>query len=96
MTRAEKSCRFMTMEQQRITFDPDVLAGESEAMYARAGEPKKLVMLKGFGRYEVYGGDAFARSWTRRWRGTGRIFRRGDGRSECLPGALLPEADPPL
>ena len=25
----------------------------------RAGEPKKLVVLKGFGHYEVYGGDAF-------------------------------------
>src|SRR6516225_1824799 len=32
---------------------------ESEAMYARAGESKKLVVLKGFGHYEVYGGDAF-------------------------------------
>jgi len=28
-------------------------------MYARAGEPKKLVVLKGFGHYEVYGGHAF-------------------------------------
>ena len=28
-------------------------------MYARAGEPKKLVVLKGFGHYEVYGGEAF-------------------------------------
>jgi hypothetical protein len=28
-------------------------------MYARAGEPKKLVVLKGFGHYEVYGGGAF-------------------------------------
>jgi hypothetical protein len=25
----------------------------------RAGEPKKLVVLKGFGHYEIYGGDAF-------------------------------------
>ena len=32
---------------------------ESEAMFARAGEPKKLVILKGFGHYEVYGGEAF-------------------------------------
>ena len=24
-------------------------------MYERAGEPKKLVVLKGFGHYEVYG-----------------------------------------
>ena len=32
---------------------------ESEAMYRRAGEPKKLVMLHGFGHYEVYTGEAF-------------------------------------
>ena len=25
----------------------------------RAGEPKKLVVLNGFGHYEIYGGDAF-------------------------------------
>src|SRR5262249_51203630 len=44
-----------------ITTDDDRLVPpqESEAMYARAGEPKKLVVLKGFGHYEVYGGDAF-------------------------------------
>jgi dipeptidyl aminopeptidase/acylaminoacyl peptidase len=44
-----------------ITTDDDRLVppAESEAMYARAGEPKKLVVLKGFGHYEVYGGDAF-------------------------------------
>ena len=28
-------------------------------MFARAGERKKLVILKGFGHYEVYGGEAF-------------------------------------
>jgi fermentation-respiration switch protein FrsA (DUF1100 family) len=34
-----------------ITTDDDRLVPpqESEAMYARAGEPKKLVVLKGFG-----------------------------------------------
>src|SRR5260221_7189132 len=44
-----------------ITTDDDRLVPpqESEAMFARAGEPKKLVVLKGFGHYEVYGGDAF-------------------------------------
>ena len=26
----------------------------SRARYARAGEPKKLVVLEGFGHYEVY------------------------------------------
>jgi uncharacterized protein len=44
-----------------ITTDNDRLVPpqESEAMFARAGEPKKLVVLKGFGHYEVYGGEAF-------------------------------------
>ncbi len=44
-----------------ITTDDDRLVPpqESEAMFARAGEPKKLVILKGFGHYEVYGGEAF-------------------------------------
>jgi hypothetical protein len=27
-------------------------------MYARAGEPKKLVVLKGYGHYHVYVGEA--------------------------------------
>jgi fermentation-respiration switch protein FrsA (DUF1100 family) len=44
-----------------ITTDNDRLVPpeESEAMYRRAGEPKKLVMLHGFGHYEVYTGEAF-------------------------------------
>ena len=44
-----------------ITTDDDRLVPpeESEAMYARAGQSKKLVVLKGFGHYEVYGGEAF-------------------------------------
>jgi fermentation-respiration switch protein FrsA (DUF1100 family) len=33
---------------------------ESEALYARAGEPKRLVILKGFGHYEVYTEPAFS------------------------------------
>jgi len=43
-----------------ITSDNDRLVPpeESEAMYRRAGEPKKLVMLHGFGHYEVYAGEA--------------------------------------
>jgi len=42
---------------------------ESLALYAAAGEPKRLVTLKGFGHYEVYGGEALrqtveaAHSW---------------------------------
>lgn len=44
-----------------ITTDDDRLVppAESEALYARAGEPKKLVVLKGFGHYQVYEGEAF-------------------------------------
>jgi dipeptidyl aminopeptidase/acylaminoacyl peptidase len=43
-----------------ITSDNDRLVPpeESESLYARAGEPKKLVMLRGFGHYEVYAGEA--------------------------------------
>ena len=57
-----------------ITTDDDRLVPpqESKAMYARAGEPKKLVVLKGFGHYEVYGGDAFRQVMeeTLAWYGT--------------------------
>jgi dipeptidyl aminopeptidase/acylaminoacyl peptidase len=44
-----------------ITTDNDRLVPpeESEALYARAGEPKKLVVLKHWGHYEVYTGEAF-------------------------------------
>lgn len=44
-----------------ITTDDDRLVPpqESEALYTRAGEPKKLVTLKGWGHYEVYSGRAF-------------------------------------
>jgi len=43
-----------------ITADNDRLVPpqESEIMYARAGQPKKLVVLKGYGHYQVYAGDA--------------------------------------
>ncbi|MBI2939144.1 MAG: alpha/beta hydrolase [Chloroflexi bacterium] len=39
-----------------ITSDRDelVLPEESEMLHARAGEPKKLVVLRGFGHYEVF------------------------------------------
>jgi hypothetical protein len=45
-----------------ITADDDRLVppAESEALYARAGEPKKLVVLKGYGHYEVYAEPAFS------------------------------------
>lgn len=44
-----------------ITTDDDRLVPpeESAALYARAGEPKKLVVLKGYGHYEVYAEPAF-------------------------------------
>ncbi len=44
-----------------ITTDDDRLVPpeESRALYARAGEPKKLVVLKGYGHYEVYAEPAF-------------------------------------
>jgi uncharacterized protein len=44
-----------------ITTDDDRLVPpeESVALFARAGEPKKLVSLRGFGHYEVYVEPAF-------------------------------------
>lgn len=44
-----------------ITSDDDRLVPpeESAALYAKAGEPKKLIVLKGWGHYEVYAGEAF-------------------------------------
>jgi len=44
-----------------ITTDGDRLVPpeESEALFARAGEPKRLVTLRGFGHYEVYSEPAF-------------------------------------
>ncbi len=45
-----------------ITTDDDRLVPpeESASLYARAGEPKRLVTLKGFGHYEVYVEPAFS------------------------------------
>ena len=44
-----------------ITTDDDRLVPpeESESLYRHAGEPKKLVVLKGFGHYDVYAEPAF-------------------------------------
>ena len=44
-----------------ITTDDDRLVPpeESQALYDRAGEPKKLVVLEGYGHYEVYVDPAF-------------------------------------
>ena len=45
-----------------ITSDDDRLVPpeESRALYARAGEPKRLVVLEGVGHYEVYSEPAFS------------------------------------
>lgn len=45
-----------------ITTDNDRLVPpeESTQLYARAGEPKKLVVLKGYGHYEIYREPAFS------------------------------------
>ncbi len=44
-----------------VTSDDDRLVPPEESMelYARAGEPKRLVVLRGFGHYEVYAEPAF-------------------------------------
>ncbi len=46
---------FITTDNDRLV-PPD----ESVQLHARAGEPKKLVMLKGYGHYEVYMEPAFS------------------------------------
>jgi dipeptidyl aminopeptidase/acylaminoacyl peptidase len=45
-----------------ITTDDDRLVPpeESRQLYARAGEPKKLVILEGYGHYQVYAEPAFS------------------------------------
>lgn len=44
-----------------ITTDGDFVVpkAESERLYAAAKDPKRLVVLKGFGHYDVYSGEAF-------------------------------------
>jgi alpha-beta hydrolase superfamily lysophospholipase len=46
---------FITSDNDRL-----VLPEESEQLYAHAKDPKKLVMLKGYGHYEVYNEPAFS------------------------------------
>ncbi len=46
---------FITSDNDRL-----VLPEESEQLYANAKEPKKLVVLKGYGHYEVYAEPAFS------------------------------------
>jgi hypothetical protein len=50
---APRPVLFVTSDNDRL-----VPPEESHSLYARAGEPKKLVVLKGVGDYEVYAGEA--------------------------------------
>ena len=65
---APRPVLFITSDDDRLV-PPD----ESEALFARAGEPRKLIVLKGFGHYEVYAGEAFRQviaptcAWFREW-----------------------------
>jgi dipeptidyl aminopeptidase/acylaminoacyl peptidase len=52
---APRAALFITSDQDRL-----VPPEESIALYERAGEPKKLVTLKGYGHYEVYSEPAFS------------------------------------
>ena len=52
---APRPILFITTDNDRLV-PPD----ESLALYARAGEPKKLVMLQQYGHYEVYAEPAFS------------------------------------
>ena len=53
---APRPALFITTSGDRL-----VPPEESEAMYSQAGEPKKLVVLPGWGHYEVYTGECFRR-----------------------------------
>jgi hypothetical protein len=52
---APRPILFITTDDDRLV-PPD----ESESLYAKAGEPKKLITLKGYGHYEVYTEPAFS------------------------------------
>lgn len=52
---APRPVLFITSNDDRL-----VPPEESEHLHARAGEPKKLVVLKGYGHYEVYAEPAFS------------------------------------
>ncbi|PYN10031.1 MAG: acetylxylan esterase, partial [Candidatus Rokuibacteriota bacterium] len=52
---APRPILFVTTDNDRL-----VPPEESEQLYARAGNPKKLVTLKGYGHYEVYTDPAFS------------------------------------
>jgi fermentation-respiration switch protein FrsA (DUF1100 family) len=50
---APRPALFVTTDNDRL------IPGEVDSMYAHANEPKKLVVLKGFGHYELYSGEGF-------------------------------------
>ncbi|MDE0206362.1 MAG: alpha/beta hydrolase, partial [Candidatus Tectomicrobia bacterium] len=52
---APRAVLFITSDQDRL-----VPPEESIHLYERAGEPRKLVILKGYGHYEVYTEPAFS------------------------------------
>ena len=52
---APRPILFITTNDDRL-----VPPEESEALYALAGEPKKLITLRGYGHYEVYAEPAFS------------------------------------
>lgn len=51
---APRPLLLVTIEDDRL-----VPPEESRSLYARAGEPKKLVVLEGYGHYDVYAEPAF-------------------------------------
>ncbi|HVC35051.1 MAG TPA: alpha/beta fold hydrolase [Chloroflexota bacterium] len=53
---APRAALFVTSDRDEL-----VLPGESVALYERAGEPKKLVVLRGFGHYDVFTSPALDR-----------------------------------
>ena len=56
---APRPIMFITTDNDRL-----VPPAESEALYARAGNPKRLVILQGWGHYEIYEGEAFRQVMT--------------------------------
>jgi fermentation-respiration switch protein FrsA (DUF1100 family) len=79
---APRPALFITTDNDRL-----VPPEESVQLYARAGEPKKLVVLKGYGHYEVYIEPAFsARPCRPLWPGAGSTCPRGMGQHAPQPG----------
>ena len=68
---APRPVLFITTDDDRLV-PPD----ESRALYEKAGEPKKLVVLEGYGHYEVYAEPAFGEVMRRPSPGSGSICRR--------------------